>query len=152
MMSSSYFPLQPQARIRRLIDEFRSDTAVLPQKLRELLLGPSISDLLINGTTGVYADRGGGVEHIRSQSRTRTTGCGQRLSASSGTTISWEKMLLPSFIPQLGWLDRPCVSNRGKKKLSVKAVFEIAYATDSPFSPDTIDTTYIISLLMDSSP
>lgn len=35
-----------------------------PPELRELLLDPSISDLMINGTTGVYADRGGVVQHI----------------------------------------------------------------------------------------
>lgn len=35
-----------------------------PGELRELLLDPSISDLMINGATGVYADRGGVVEHI----------------------------------------------------------------------------------------
>ena len=35
-----------------------------PGELRELLLDPSISDLMINGATGVYADRGGIVEHI----------------------------------------------------------------------------------------
>ena len=35
-----------------------------PEELRALLLDPSISDLMINGTTGVYADRGGVVEQI----------------------------------------------------------------------------------------
>lgn len=35
-----------------------------PEDLRALLLDPSISDLMINGTTGVYVDRGGVVEHI----------------------------------------------------------------------------------------
>ena len=35
-----------------------------PDELRALLLDPSISDLMINGTTGVYADRGGIVERI----------------------------------------------------------------------------------------
>ena len=35
-----------------------------PEELRELLLDPSISDLMINGTTGVYADRAGIVQHI----------------------------------------------------------------------------------------
>jgi pilus assembly protein CpaF len=30
-----------------------------PEELRELLLDPTISDLMINGTTGVYADRAG---------------------------------------------------------------------------------------------
>ena len=35
-----------------------------PEELRALLLDPSISDLMINGTTGVYADRAGVVQHI----------------------------------------------------------------------------------------
>ena len=35
-----------------------------PEELRVLLLDPSISDLMINGTTGVYADRNGIIEHI----------------------------------------------------------------------------------------
>ncbi len=57
-----------------------------PEELRELLLDPSISDLMINGTTGVYADRGGVVEHIPLTTRTRTTACRPRLSASP---VSW---------------------------------------------------------------
>lgn len=35
-----------------------------PEELRTLLLDPSISDLMINGTSGVFADRGGRIEHI----------------------------------------------------------------------------------------
>ncbi|HEX5283818.1 MAG TPA: ATPase, T2SS/T4P/T4SS family [Bryocella sp.] len=35
-----------------------------PEELRALLLDPSISDLMINGTTGVFADRGGVVRPI----------------------------------------------------------------------------------------
>ena len=35
-----------------------------PGELRALLLDPSISDLMINGTTGVYADRDGVIEQI----------------------------------------------------------------------------------------
>ena len=35
-----------------------------PEELRALLLDPSISDLMVNGTTGVFADRGGVIEHI----------------------------------------------------------------------------------------
>jgi pilus assembly protein CpaF len=35
-----------------------------PEELRALLLDPSISDLMINGTGGVYADRGGRIEKI----------------------------------------------------------------------------------------
>ena len=36
-----------------------------PEELRELLLDPSISDLMINGTSGVFADRNGVVEQIK---------------------------------------------------------------------------------------
>lgn len=35
-----------------------------PDELRALLVDPSISDLMINGTAGVFADKGGVVEHI----------------------------------------------------------------------------------------
>lgn len=35
-----------------------------PDELRTLLLDPSISDLMINGTTGIFADRGGVIEKI----------------------------------------------------------------------------------------
>jgi pilus assembly protein CpaF len=35
-----------------------------PDELRALLVDPSSSDLMINGTTGVFADKGGVVEHI----------------------------------------------------------------------------------------
>ncbi len=40
---------------------------VLPfftEDLQALILDPTISDLMVNGTTGVYADRGGVIEHI----------------------------------------------------------------------------------------
>jgi len=35
-----------------------------PEELRALLLDPSISDLMMNGTTGVFADRGGRIERV----------------------------------------------------------------------------------------
>ncbi|MGI4827173.1 MAG: CpaF family protein [Janthinobacterium lividum] len=35
-----------------------------PVEIQALLLDPTISDLMINGTTGVYADKGGVLEHI----------------------------------------------------------------------------------------
>jgi pilus assembly protein CpaF len=38
-----------------------------PEELRALLLDPSISDVMINGSTGVFADRNGMVEHIELQ-------------------------------------------------------------------------------------
>jgi len=50
---------QPEQR-----DEFRPDSAVFPEELRELLLDPSISDLMINGRAESFADRNGVVEQI----------------------------------------------------------------------------------------
>ena len=35
-----------------------------PEELRKLLLDPTISDLMINGITGIYADRDGVLQHI----------------------------------------------------------------------------------------
>ena len=35
-----------------------------PEEIRGLLLDPTISDLMINGTTGVYADKEGVLETI----------------------------------------------------------------------------------------
>ena len=35
-----------------------------PEEIQALLVDPTISDLMINGTTGVYADKGGVLEHI----------------------------------------------------------------------------------------
>src|SRR6201992_3749858 len=35
-----------------------------PDELRGLFRDPSISDFMINGTTGLFADKGGVVEHI----------------------------------------------------------------------------------------
>ncbi len=61
-------------RVRRSIEarhEYRRNEVsydlilpFFPEELRRLLLDPSISDLMINGTTGVFADRDGIVEHI----------------------------------------------------------------------------------------
>ena len=36
-----------------------------PEEIRKLLHDPTISDLMINGTSGVYADRAGMVEHVK---------------------------------------------------------------------------------------
>ena len=35
-----------------------------PEELRPLFLDPSISDLMINGTTGVFAEKNGEIEYV----------------------------------------------------------------------------------------
>jgi hypothetical protein len=52
-----------------------------PEELRALLLDPSISDLMINGTTGVYPTVPESCSTFHSRSRTRTNGYRRRLSA-----------------------------------------------------------------------
>ena len=49
---------------RRSAMSFQLILPFFPEELRGLLLDPSISDLMINGATGVYADRDGIVQHI----------------------------------------------------------------------------------------
>ena len=70
-----------------------------PEELRELLLDPSISDLMINGTTGVYADRDGVVEHIPLRRRTPTTGCRPQLSAWRAFSARTLRPRIRSSIP-----------------------------------------------------
>ena len=52
-----------------------------PEELRTLLLDPSISDLMINGTSGVYADRGGSIEKIALTAPYTKNACRQLSSA-----------------------------------------------------------------------
>ena len=49
-----------------------------PEELRALLLDPSISDLMINGSTGVFADRNEWSSTLSCKRRIRTSGCRPR--------------------------------------------------------------------------
>ena len=71
-----------------------------PEELRKLLLDPSISDLMINGTTGVYADRAGvAASTFRCPSRTQTTGCRRLLSGLRGFWARTSRPRIRSSIP-----------------------------------------------------
>jgi pilus assembly protein CpaF len=73
-----------------------------PEELRELLLDPSISDLMINGTTGVFADRGGVVEHIplsTPYSNDRLQAAIERVARILGQDLTSQNPILNTRLP-----------------------------------------------------
>ena len=73
-----------------------------PEELRALLLDPSISDLMINGTTGVFADRGGVVEHIALStpySNDRLQAAIERVARILGQDLTSQNPILNTRLP-----------------------------------------------------
>ncbi len=73
-----------------------------PDELRELLLDPSISDLMINGTTGVFADRNGIVQHIPLASpytNERLQAAIERVARILGQDLSSQNPILNTRLP-----------------------------------------------------
>lgn len=73
-----------------------------PEELRALLLDPSISDLMINGTTGVYADRGGVVECIQLKNEytnERLTAAIERVARILGQDLTAQNPILNTRLP-----------------------------------------------------
>jgi pilus assembly protein CpaF len=73
-----------------------------PDELRELLLDPCISDLMINGTTGVFADRNGVVQHIPLASpytNDRLQAAIERIARILGQDLSLQNPILNTRLP-----------------------------------------------------
>jgi pilus assembly protein CpaF len=73
-----------------------------PEELRALLLDPSISDLMINGTAGIYADRGGIVEHIALEtpySNERLQAAIERVARILGQDLTTQNPILNTRLP-----------------------------------------------------
>lgn len=73
-----------------------------PEELRGLLLDPSISDLMINGATGVYADRAGVVQHIpltTPYTNERLTAAIERVARILGQDLSNQNPILNTRLP-----------------------------------------------------
>lgn len=73
-----------------------------PEELRDLLLDPSISDLMINGTTGVFADRNGVVEHIKLQApytNERLQAAIERVARLLGQDLTGQNPILNTRLP-----------------------------------------------------
>jgi pilus assembly protein CpaF len=78
---------------------------VLPffqDELQALIMDPTISDLMVNGTTGVYADRGGVVEHIEltnAYSVERLEAAIQRVARMMGQDLTTQNPILNTRMP-----------------------------------------------------
>ena len=73
-----------------------------PEELRGLLLDPSISDLMINGTTGVFADRDGIVEQIalnQPYSNERLQAAIERVARILGQDLTSQNPILNTRLP-----------------------------------------------------
>jgi pilus assembly protein CpaF len=73
-----------------------------PEELRELLLDPSISDLMINGTLGVFADRGGVIEQISLSapySNERLQAAIERIARILGQDLTRQNPILNTRLP-----------------------------------------------------
>ena len=72
------------------------------EELRPLLLDSSISDLMINGTTGVYADRNGVVEHIplrKPYTKERLQAAIERIARILGQDLTTQNPILNTRLP-----------------------------------------------------
>jgi pilus assembly protein CpaF len=72
------------------------------EELRELLLDPSISDLMINGSTGVYADRNGVIEHIELKNpytNERLQAAIERVARILGQDLTTQNPILNTRLP-----------------------------------------------------
>jgi len=73
-----------------------------PEELRELLLDPSISDLMINGTTGVFADRGGVLQPIQltaPYTNDRLQAAIERIARLLGQDLTTQNPILNTRLP-----------------------------------------------------
>ncbi|MGC1872443.1 MAG: ATPase, T2SS/T4P/T4SS family [Acidobacteriaceae bacterium] len=73
-----------------------------PEELRALLLDSSISDLMVNGTTGVYADRNGVIEHIplaTPYSNERLQAAIERVARILGQDLTMQNPILNTRLP-----------------------------------------------------
>ncbi len=73
-----------------------------PEELRGLLLDPSISDLMVNGATGVYADKGGVVQHIplsTPYTNERLTAAIERVARILGQDLTSQNPILNTRLP-----------------------------------------------------
>jgi pilus assembly protein CpaF len=73
-----------------------------PEEIRGLLLDPTISDLMINGTTGVYADKGGVLEKITLSTpytNERLTAAIERVARILGQDLTLQNPILNTRLP-----------------------------------------------------
>ncbi len=73
-----------------------------PEEIRQLLHDPTISDLMINGTSGVYADRAGLVEHVKlakAYTNESLTAAIERVARVLGQDLTTQNPILNTRLP-----------------------------------------------------
>jgi pilus assembly protein CpaF len=73
-----------------------------PEEMQRLILDNAISDLMINGTTGVFADRNGMVEHIPLTAALTTDtllAATQQIARKLGQNLSDQNPILNTRLP-----------------------------------------------------
>lgn len=73
-----------------------------PEEIRKLLYDPTISDLMINGTSGVYADRAGMVEHVKlakAYTNESLTAAIERVARVLGQDLTTQNPILNTRLP-----------------------------------------------------
>ena len=73
-----------------------------PEEIRALLLDPTISDLMINGTSGVYVDRAGVVEQVKlseAYTNARLTAAIERVARVLGQDLTSQNPILNTRLP-----------------------------------------------------
>ena len=73
-----------------------------PEEIRALLMDPTISDLMINGTSGVYADRAGVVEQVKlseAYTNARLTAAIERVARVLGQDLTSQNPILNTRLP-----------------------------------------------------
>ena len=73
-----------------------------PEEIRKLLHDPTISDLMINGTSGVYADRAGIVEHVKlakAYTNESLTAAIERVARVLGQDLTTQNPILNTRLP-----------------------------------------------------
>jgi pilus assembly protein CpaF len=73
-----------------------------PEEIRKLLHDPTISDLMINGTSGVYADRAGMVEHVKlakAYTNESLTAAIERVARVLGQDLTTQNPILNTRLP-----------------------------------------------------
>ncbi len=73
-----------------------------PEEIRKLLLDPSISDLMINGVSGVYAERAGQIERVKlseAYTNERLTAAIERVARVLGQDLTSQNPILNTRLP-----------------------------------------------------
>ncbi len=73
-----------------------------PEEIRVLLMDPSISDLMINGVSGVYAERSGQIEHVKlaeAYTNERLTAAIERVARVLGQDLTHQNPILNTRLP-----------------------------------------------------